>query len=80
MQGVGGAAAGGGGVYIKKNMGPIFFTAIQRAQRALPVAEGHQPSAGAKGAVPSSFLNIKCHLCLIRGVKTKGEKETKMSI
>ena len=30
----------------------IFFTAIQRARRALQMAEGHQPSAGARSRRP----------------------------
>ena len=61
VQGVGGAAAGegiGGGAPYKK-MGiqiyiyiNIYFTAIQRAQRALQVAEGHQLSAGARSRCP----------------------------
>ena len=44
VQGVGGAVVGGG----YKKLGSNFFTAIQRAQRALQVAEGHQPYAGAR--------------------------------
>ena len=59
MQGVGEAAAGEGEAPYNK-MGVqlcgfflfCFFTAIQRARRAIQVAEGHQPSAGARSRRP----------------------------
>ena len=63
MHGVGGVAVGGyrgGGAPIKKNWGSLFFYSarsfegggIRRSRRAFQVAEGHQPSAGARSRRP----------------------------